>query len=516
MSRRTAVTLAALFTILCAAAAAPAGAQTPVLRVESSSAVAGGPVDVPIELDTFADTAGFSFGICHDGGVLELLGVDPGPALAVLGGGTGPEFLSLTPFPGAGFTAGVIVDFAGIEVIPPGAGHDLFIAEYLISAEGSTAVAPCNTLGNPAVAVVVSLPGGTTMVPAQVAGTVTGLPPAGTFRRGDLDGDGVRGEADYALLQEWIFGATFPLVGGSEPMGCDLQPNQSGDINDNEVETIADLLMFREWIDCGSIVFPLPSEACGEDPDEGTGGFETPDPDYLVSALTISITGAVDQVRDVDIFLQVLSPTTVKAVSLGLEIGSQLTPAPVPFTVAAGATASFFDSTFDGTNLVVAAGSIQCATPMLPSSATFQPLGTIHLQLAPFAIFPPAQWRSEVIIDGRSRRTTIVDEAFLDHNPFTIAGTFEFARGNSNNLDALVNIADSIYTLGHLFPNPVSLPLECEDAADANNDGQIDIADPIYALAFLFGGGPIIPSPFPECGFDLDIDLLGCDDAICP
>jgi len=512
MSLRTACIVVIAFFALRGAG----DAQSPVLRVGSPAAVSGGPVDVPVELDSFADTAGFSFGVCHSAAALQLLGVQLGTALASLGGGTGPEFLSFNPYPGAGFTAGVIVDYAGIEVIPPGAAHELVVAEYLVLAEGSSMVAPCNTLGSPPVALVVSLPGGSTVAPIPVSGVVSGLAPAGTFRRGDLDGDGTKDEVDYALLQEWLFGSTLPFVGPTGPLGCDLQPNQSGDLNDNEVETIADLLMFREWLDCGAIVFPLPSDACGEDPDDGTGGFENPDPDYLVSAFTISITGAVDEVRDVEIYLQVLSPTTVKAVSLGLELGSQLSPAAVPFTVAPGVVANFYDSAFDGTNLLVGAGSTGCATPMLSGGATFQPLGTIHLELAPFAIFPPAQWRSEVIIDGRGRRTTIVDEAFQDHNPFTLAGTFEFARGNSNNLDALVNIADAVYTLGHLFPNPVSLPLDCADAADANNDGRVDIADPIYALAFLFSGGQIIPSPFPECGFDIDLDLLGCDDAICP
>ena len=78
-----------------------------------------------------------------------------------------------------------------------------------------------------------------------------------------------------------------------------------------------------------------------------------------------------------------------------------------------------------------------------------------------------------------------------------------------------MNIADAVFTLGYLFPE-TPFDLDCEDAADLNNDGTINIADPIYLLAFLFSSGDAIPAPFPECGFDLDIDLLDCNTAICP
>ncbi len=494
-----------------------ATAQTATLQIGAGAAAVGDPVGVPILLDTSVDTAGFSFGVCHDPAALQLLSVDLGSDLTSMNGGAGPEFVSLNPYPTSGFTTGVIFDFAGIQILPPGSGYELLIAHYVVLAEGASTLAMCDTLGSPPVATIISIPGGATQPLQAGDGTVTGIPAAGTFRRGDLDGNGTRDEIDYGLLREWLFAAGAPFVGVDPPVGCDLMPNQSGDINDNEVETIADLLMFREWLDCGVIAVPEPSDACGSDPDDETDGFETPDSDYLISAFTISITGAVDAERDVEIFLQILSPTTVKAVALGLDLGSQLSPAPIPLTVDVGVSADLFDSAFDGASLFVAAASTQCATPMMGSGLVFQPFGTLHLKLAPFAIFPPAQWNGEVLIDGRVRRTTIVDEAFQDHNPFTLAGSFQFARGNANNLDALVDIADPIYTLGYLFPGVGGpLPIGCGDAADANNDGMIDIADPIYILSFLFAGGSVIPAPFPECGYDLDLDLLGCADAVCP
>ena len=497
-------------------------AQGSTLRVSDATGGQGELIAVPIELDlTGPETvAGFSFGVCHDASALQIQSVDLGSAITGFNGGAGPDFVDLTPTVGAGFTAGVVFDFDQTEVLPIALGAEILVAQYLGVVEGDSTVEVCGTLGSPLVAVVVTTSAGQTTIPTLEAGTVTVTPAPGTFRRGDLNGDGVKDETDYDLLESWLFelpGGAFQL-GTTPPTGCDLQPNQSGDINDNEVETIADLLMFREFLDCGTISVPGPSDACGDDPDDDTGGFdlENPDPNYLISAFTINITGEVDEERDVEILLQVLSPTPVKAVSLGIEIGSALSPAPVPLTVASGVSADFFASIFDGQSLVVAAGSSTCGVPMMPGAPTFQFLGSLHLKLAPFAIFPPAQWREEVVISGRGRRTTIVDDAFQDHNPFTVSGTFEFARGNSNNLDAAVNIADAVYTLGYLFPQGSPVALDCEDAADTNNDGQIDIADPIFLLGFLFAGGTPIPSPYPECGFDFDLDLLTCDSAICP
>jgi len=83
------------------------------------------------------------------------------------------------------------------------------------------------------------------------------------------------------------------------------------------------------------------------------------------------------------------------------------------------------------------------------------------------------------------------------------------------NTDALINIADVIYFLGHLFPAPGSLPntLLCREAANVNDDAQLDIGDAIFQLETLFpsGGGmpPVIPPP-NSCGIDPQ-NTLGCD-----
>ncbi len=157
-----------------------------------------------------------------------------------------------------------------------------------------------------------------------------------------------------------------------------------------------------------------------------------------------------------------------------------------------------------------------CST-LLPGNDAFQPLGTVFFQLEPFAVFPPIQWIPEGDVTGIPYRATIVDDQYRDHHP-TLNSGFEFARGNANNADAAVDMADPTYTLMYLFPRQDRPPtfLDCLDAADTNNDGKIDIADPIYTLSFMFANGPAIPAPYPQCGFDTDIDALDCETAICP
>jgi hypothetical protein len=89
-----------------------------------------------------------------------------------------------------------------------------------------------------------------------------------------------------------------------------------------------------------------------------------------------------------------------------------------------------------------------------------------------------------------------------------------FRRGDSNQ-DGLVDISDSMYTLGFLFLS--GPPAECRKAADANDDGAVDLSDAVYGLGFLFLGGPPPPEPSGGCGEDRTEDDLSCDayDALC-
>ncbi len=510
----------------------PCAAQPPDPDVvlSLSAGVPGAVVSVEVLLDTDEALSGLSLGVCHPTGVVDPLLIVQGTALSSLNGGGGPDIFLLQQHPGEGWSVGVVTSLFLAEVLPPALGAPILLVDYTCS--GAPLNVPldfCDTLGTPAVPISATRANGIGFVPTTVGTTINcGPPPPGSFVRGDISGDGVLDSTDSAILEQFLFPGVLPFGPPPEPVGCDLVPNQSGDINDNEVETIADLLMFIAYLDCGGITIPGPS-SCGDDPDEGTTGFDMIDDEYLVSAFSMSITGPPDGVRAVDVSLRITSPTTIKAVSLGLLLGSELSLASPPLTMAPGVVADFFGVLIDGNFISVAAGSTTCGTPMMPSSPfVLSPLATLHLELAPFAIFPPVELIQEVSVLGHVRRTTIVDEAFQDHQPFFLSGAAErFARGNANNFDAFVDIADPVYVLGHLFPNPTSLPLGCRDAADSNNDGLLNIADPIYILAYLFASGPIMPGPYPQCGFDQDIDgidvdfflnplLPQCDTPFCP
>ncbi len=87
------------------------------------------------------------------------------------------------------------------------------------------------------------------------------------------------------------------------------------------------------------------------------------------------------------------------------------------------------------------------------------------------------------------------------------AGSGGFVRGDCNQ-DLQLNIADAVCALSHLFKQ---VPTTCKDSLDANDDGKVDIADPIYVLGHLFAHGPAPKPPFPACGIDPSLDLLGCE-----
>lgn len=97
------------------------------------------------------------------------------------------------------------------------------------------------------------------------------------------------------------------------------------------------------------------------------------------------------------------------------------------------------------------------------------------------------------------------------------AAEFDFKRGDSNG-DSTVNIADTVNTLGYLFPGGVLTgTVLCEDAADVNDDGIVNVADPIALLAYLFASGSAPASPGLTCGADpTTSDSLDCDVSPCP
>lgn len=87
----------------------------------------------------------------------------------------------------------------------------------------------------------------------------------------------------------------------------------------------------------------------------------------------------------------------------------------------------------------------------------------------------------------------------------------EFIRGDTN-ASGNTDISDAIATLGCLFSGTTCAA--CFDASDANDDGNVDLSDAVYTLNHLFGGGPVIPAPYPDPGFDpTTSDPYTCGDA---
>ena len=94
-----------------------------------------------------------------------------------------------------------------------------------------------------------------------------------------------------------------------------------------------------------------------------------------------------------------------------------------------------------------------------------------------------------------------------------LVGNNEFIRGDVN-VDGLVNIADPILLLEHLF---LQSSVSCLEALDTNSDDNLNVGDPITLLQLLFSGSPLIQAPYPNCGPDLTPNALGCaNHPICP
>jgi hypothetical protein len=83
----------------------------------------------------------------------------------------------------------------------------------------------------------------------------------------------------------------------------------------------------------------------------------------------------------------------------------------------------------------------------------------------------------------------------------------QFLRGDGNG-DGLLDISDGFVVLAYLFR---SLPVDCEDALDADNTESLNTTDAVYVLNYIFALGPALPPPFPQAGPDPAGTALGCE-----
>jgi hypothetical protein len=333
--------------------------------------------------------------------------------------------------------------------------------------------------------------------------------PIPLFTRGDVFPNGSLSSADLSSWMLSYSGLVPPQVSG-----CDGGLSEARDVNDNEYVTIADFLLLNDYLFCsGTSPVPAPN-ACGADPDDSDDGFGTVDPAFAIRAANMTLFGAGPVERDVEIQLLVLTPEPLRAVSFNLEFGTSALTLGSPYFVPAATLTDPLDANLQAgsrASVVIASG---CEPLVAAGSPQWQELGILRLHLAGTALPAPIEWLPEAELNGIVYRATAIGLDFRDHHPRLLAGERDFQRGNANNGGAVpVDIADPIFILGYLLSGGAFPP--CLDAADSNDDGNIDISDAIYILSYLIGSLPPMPTPFPACGFEFDIDELDCDSYNC-
>lgn len=192
-------------------------AQDPnvVLRLEALEDSAASFFQADVRFDNFAvnDWYGWSFGVCHDSALIELLDVDDGETTLTVNGGQPPGFSALESVPDEGFAAGVVIDLFGLNTLGPGVDYHFNRATYFATGPGTTAdLCFCDSIGTPPFAVVI-VGSGASIVPTQVCASVELQGPfpsedlfvfslgttTGTF---DLWGGAGRFDVDLAIGQE--------------------------------------------------------------------------------------------------------------------------------------------------------------------------------------------------------------------------------------------------------------------------------------------------------------------------
>ncbi|MGE3165313.1 MAG: hypothetical protein AB7O52_10450 [Planctomycetota bacterium] len=239
------------------------------LTAGTAQDIAGATVSLPVSLDNPLAAEGFSFGILHDSAVASVTGGTQGAVTQGSNGGSGADFffVNTTPVLPVGATGGAFVGCVvslspPFDVIAMGVGQEIVVLSYQIGAATtagqSTSVDFSGDVGNPPVAIVVSVNGGSQAVNTLVSGSITsdGVVAGQTFRRGDANDDGIVDVSDVVFLAKWLFG-----VGPAST--CD----DAGDANDNGVlDSLMDPLYLLTYLFQAGPAPAAPFANCGLDP----------------------------------------------------------------------------------------------------------------------------------------------------------------------------------------------------------------------------------------------------------
>lgn len=131
------------------------------------------------------DTAGFSFGLAHDGALFEAVSAQALGDLAAMDGGAGPAFFDTTIY-SDGLTVGSVYDFTLVETLQMVSDTEIISVSYtslpgsLASATGtvSSTLSFSESLGSPPVELIVSTSSGTAVIAGGNSGTIS-LDPSG-------------------------------------------------------------------------------------------------------------------------------------------------------------------------------------------------------------------------------------------------------------------------------------------------------------------------------------------------
>lgn len=231
------------------------------VSINDRAASHGQPVILFASLDNSVGSAvkGWSWGICHDPGALELLSVTEGGSIQ----GKIPDFYSIDIYPG-GWTVDATYEFPDAYLVPHVYYSLSKITYQVLGTEvgETTEVNFCGTLGDPAVAVTITEGvGQTIVVPLQNNAVVTMNP---IFKRGDCNNDGVVNLADSIFLLLGLFAA-----GPAPPCedACDL--DDDGGIN------IGDGVYGLSYLFADGLEPPLPGPyECGQDLPGNADGYD--------------------------------------------------------------------------------------------------------------------------------------------------------------------------------------------------------------------------------------------------